>query len=589
MLVRTTHPRNGKRHERIGSATRHGGQALPAVKERIRQLVERLAALPASSRLLFGSGLIIVMMGLFLVAQYAGETDYAPLRVQPTALEPTKVWLDSEGIQYNTDDAGRILVSKSDRQVIQVRLATESTVPPSDLDWVAMMKDESNGSIWDSPEVQKQRERRFTMTLLKVMITNLEFVADAQVAIDEPDQLRGPGRGFFPATASVTVDTIDAPLTASQARTIRNIVAAGVAGMTTEHVAVTDQQGTLYAGTDQGAGAASELAETARGVETHFERQIMEVLGIQGLRVAVSALAEPRMSFETGREHGDPTTANRSSATESAKERGSSGGGRPGFGSNVGPRLNEPMGMGPSQQLAEFESEARDNDVIVDATDRAIENPGGYVYKLSAVLNVPRSYVLQRFSVEGGEGTPTREQVDALEMEIDQEFVGAISMMLQTTPPANDLKGDVVAGDVTVLFSLDTEVTAAIAPNAPLVTSGALANSIAVVGEGGGLRFWMLSGLAVLAIGAMLLVARRATRVDDLPSAEELQGEPPSLQGEVDLVMGEANEIDPPLDARELDDEELRRKQMLAQLNELVTREPGEAAVLVKQWVRQAN
>jgi len=33
----------------------------------------------------------------------------------------------------------------------------------------------------------------------------------------------------------------------------------------------------------------------------------------------------------------------------------------------------------------------------------------------------------------------------------------------------------------------------------------------------------------------------------------------------------------------------LRRKQMLAQLNELVTREPGEAAVLVKQWVRQAN
>ena len=57
--------------------------------------------------------------------------------------------------------------------------------------------------------------------------------------------------------------------------------------------------------------------------------------------------------------------------------------------------------------------------------------------------------------------------------------------------------------------------------------------------------------------------------------------------GEVDIVMGEADEVEPPLDARVLDDEELRRKQMLSQLNELVVREPSEAAILVKQWIRQ--
>ena len=563
---------------------------MPALKKNLQQLVERLTALSVSSRLLVGSGLIILLMGLFLVAQYAGETDVAPLRVQPAALEPTKAWLDSEGIEYETDDAGRVLVAKGNRQVIQVRLATESSVPPSELDWVAMMKDDSGGSIWDSPEVQKQRERRFTMTLLKVMISNLEFVADAQVAIDEPDQLRGPGRGFFPATASVTVDTVESPLTASQARTIRNIVAAGVSGMTVENVAVTDQLGTLYAGGDQGAAGASQLAETARGVEVHFERQISEVLGINGLRVAVSALAEPRTSFETEREHGEPTTANRASATEIAKERGSTaGGGRPGFGSNVGPRVNEPLGMAPSQQLAEFESESRNNDVIVDATDRAIENPGGYVYKLSAVLNVPRGYVLQCFSADGGEGEPTPQQKDLLEAEIREEFVGAISMMLQTTPPANDLDGDVIAGDVTVIFGLEIENIAAMSPGAPMDTGGALANTIAMAGESGGLRIWFLGGLAVLAIGAMLLVVRRAVRQDQLPTSEELRGEAPTLQSEVEMVMGDAKMTDLPLDARELDNEELRRKQMLTQLNELVTREPGEAAVLVKQWVRQAT
>lgn len=563
---------------------------MQALKERIQAIVERLSALSVSSRLLLGSSLVILLMGLFLVGQYAGSTDVAPLRVRTAALEATKVWLDSEGISYTTDDAGRVLVPKSDRQVIQVRLATESSVPPSDLDWVAMMKDQGGGSIWDSPEVQKQRERRFSMTLLKVMISSLDFVTDAQVVIDEPDMLRGPGRGFFPATASVTIDMVEGPLTASQARTIRSIVAAGVSGMTIDNVAVTDQQGTLFAGADDGAAAASQLEETARSVESHFEKEIKEVLGITGLRVAVSAIAEPRSSFEAGREHGEPTMANRRSESEIVKERGSTGsGGRPGYGSNVGPRANEPLGMSPRQQISEFESERRDNDVIVDATDRAIENPGGYVYKLSAVLNVPRAYVLKRLESNGSDSDPGSQEIAALESVISDEFEGAISMMLQTTPAANDLDGDVVAGDVTVIFGLGNEAYSSFGGPSSMTPGGAVASSIAMASDGGGLHVWFLGGLAALAIGAMLLVVRRAARHEQLPTSEELLGEPLNLRGEVDMVLGEANEIDPPLDARELDDEELRRKQMLTQLNELVLREPGEAAVLVKQWVRQTS
>ena len=160
---------------------------MQAFKAQVNRLAERLSELSASSRLFIGSLMIIVVMGLFLVGQYAGGTEKAPLRVRPAALDATKVWLDGEGIKYATDDAGRILVDESDRQVIQVRLATESSVPPSELDWDAMMKDEATSSIWDSPEVQRQRERRFSMTLLKVMVTNLEFVNDAQIAIDEPE------------------------------------------------------------------------------------------------------------------------------------------------------------------------------------------------------------------------------------------------------------------------------------------------------------------------------------------------------------------------------------------------------------------
>lgn len=562
---------------------------MQAFKAQWNRLAERLSELSASSRLFIGSLMVIVVMGLFLVGQYAGGTEKAPLRVRPAALDATKVWLDGEGIKYATDDAGRILVDESDRQVIQVRLATESSVPPSEMDWDAMMKDEATSTIWDSPEVQRQRERRFSMTLLKVMVTNLEFVNDAQIAIDEPNQIRGPGRSFFPATASITVSTLNGPLSAGQARTIRNLVASGVSGMEVSNVTVSDQAGTLFAGDDRGAGAAAQLDGVSRGVEAHYEQQIREVLAIDGLRVAVSALAEPRSSFESGREHGDPVTASKRGASELMKQRGASGGGRPGFGSNVATRANQPLGVSSAQNFAELEAEDFDNDVIVDAVDIAIENPGGYVYKLSAVLNVPYLYLRERYVAESASDTePTPQQLDELKRVVDIEFANAISMMLQTPPPASNLKGDVVPGDVTVLFGHGAFAVSDSSSGSGL-TAGIGGVALVAGNQPLGIRTWLLGGLAVLGIGAMFMMARRASKTDPLPTAEELLGQVPTLDAAGDVVLGEASEIDAPLEAREVDETELRRKQMLGQLNEMVVREPSEAAVLVKQWIRQAG
>ena len=198
------------------------------------------------------------------------------------------------------------------------------------------------------------------MTILMVMVGNLDFVRDAQIAIDEPDQpgarvvssSRRPPRHRGHVTACL----------AGQARAIRSLVASGVSGMSIENVVVTDQAGNLFAGEDRGIGAAAQLDGISRGVEGHYEQQIREVLGVEGMRVAVSAVAEPRSAYETGREHGEPVTASRSLASESAKERGSSGG-------TTRLRLqrrseaNAPMGVGNAQQLAEFEAESMDNEV----------------------------------------------------------------------------------------------------------------------------------------------------------------------------------------------------------------------------------
>ena len=51
-------------------------------------------------------------------------------------------------------------------------------------------------------------------------------------------------------------------------------------------------------------------------------------------------------------------------------------------------------------------------------------------------------------------------------------------------------------------------------------------------------------------------------------------------------IVGEADEASPALVGVELDDEDLRRKQMLDQLNELIKKEPSEVATLLRRWMR---
>ena len=71
-----------------------------------------------------------------------------------------------------------------------------------------------------------------------------------------------------------------------------------------------------------------------------------------------------------------------------------------------------------------------------------------------------------------------------------------------------------------------------------------------------------------------------------LYSAEELAGVPPVLEDDRTDVVGEADEAAPALVGVELDDEDLRRRQMLDQLNQLIKKEPAEVAQLLRRWMR---
>jgi flagellar biosynthesis/type III secretory pathway M-ring protein FliF/YscJ len=71
-----------------------------------------------------------------------------------------------------------------------------------------------------------------------------------------------------------------------------------------------------------------------------------------------------------------------------------------------------------------------------------------------------------------------------------------------------------------------------------------------------------------------------------MPTAAELVGVPPALQQEDSDLVGEAAETTPSLVGLEIDEDELRRQQMLDQINDMARNNPAEAAQLIRRWAR---
>ncbi len=96
------------------------------------------------------------------------------------------------------------------------------------------------------------------------------------------------------------------------------------------------------------------------------------------------------------------------------------------------------------------------------------------------------------------------------------------------------------------------------------------------------------SGLALLSVVSLLLMfmmVRRAGRQDDMPTAEELVGIPPALAETESDVVGEAEEATAALEGVEVEEEDLRRNQMLEQINDLAVETPDETAALLRKWI----
>jgi hypothetical protein len=193
------------------------------------------------------------------------------------------------------------------------------------------------------------------------------------------------------------------------------------------------------------------------------------------------------------------------------------------------------------------------------------------------------------------DGAEAKEPDEATLAPIRTEEIARITKLIEPLV-ATDAVEDAKPGTVAISWFYD------FADETPAPSIAANIGDIVLGGGGGGgggggfsvsggglIKPIGLGVLAIVSLFFMFNIAKKASVREQLPSAEELAGVPPMLESDGGDIIGEADEATPALEGMELDDDSLRRQQMLDQLNELASRDPEELSGILRRWMRNQD
>ena len=389
---------------------------------------------------------------------------------------------------------------------------------------------------------------------------------------------------------------------------IASLVAGSRAGLTVDSVRVIDgatgQQ--RRARSDQDSLSSSYL-EHAALVERQTQQKVLDLLSyIPGVVVAVTAQVDvTRVTSQTNQHlpmgQGTVSLPRKEEVTENSSVEGGAGSpaGVPGVQSNQAADITQVAGP-PGGKTQDSTSVTESENHVGNKTETVVD-PRGFPTMVAVSVNVPRGFVTKVLkasqpadaSAAGGTATePTEQQVlDAFEQRIKPGIVQAIKPQVRALT-AQGAKG-IKPAELDAL--VDQSVGVALIPmDMPevQVQSAGLLGSLASGGTGGGILGGGLLDKAILgllslaAMGMMFALVRRSSRRIDLPTAEEIVGLPPAIDGGTDIV-GEAEESESAMTGIEIGDDTMESHKMLEQVGSMVTQSPESVARLLNRWIER--
>lgn len=546
------------------------------VRQTIDLIGRRLRDLPASSKLLIGSLMIILVMGLFLVQQYAGSTATAALPISTESQADAMSYMRTMGIEFEPVN-GQLMVAKEKVDTILAQLTQREITSGESINFQSLIEKESP---FLSRDQSQKRWLTAKMNVLSRIIGQMSGVRHATVVIDEPSKVGGLGASFTPPTASVNVVMRSGEMDQDLVDAVARLVAGAHAGLKPELIAVTD--------------ALANKVRKPRSVEdftagTHLEYKIKTEQAVRskiedalsyipGVKVAVNALVDTRDVTSRSETYKDAVVGPKSERSSTSNSSSTMSGGEPGVQANTGVTLT-PGGRNGSTSSKE-ETEAK-LDPRFPAEHSLTRDPKGTALRINAAIGVPRTFLVRVFRAQKNDESaePDDAALAAIEQQQRPQIEKLVGALIDTTGTEGATAGEVVVS-VIPDFAIPAAQNSA-APEAS-AASWVMGNAPAegLIKAGG------LAALAVVSLLMMFLMIRKANVQESLPSAQDLAGIPPPLQLDDSDMVGEADESAPALEGMELDDDALRRQQMLTQINDMVTKNPDEAAALVRRWMK---
>lgn len=563
---------------------------MPFIQQTIRRVSGQLRGLHTSSKLLIGSLMVILAMTLLLVSLYSSKPDMSALPIPTVGDARTKTisYLETANIPFK-ESGGKLLVPTDQRYTILARLTDSELIQPDQIDFDSLLTDDSP---FRSREENRRRYLVAKMNVLARTISKMRGVEDATVVIDQPDRATPIGQPDLAPSASVSVRTGSGELSQSSVDAIARLVAGSHAGLRIDRVQVIDARtGRALKARDDADMSASKYMDIKLAAERHVTGKLLEYLGyIPNVRVAVNAQVDTATEESRRNTFNEAIVAPVSEKSETSSSRNTRASAEPGVRSNTGVSVATDSSGGSESTKESNQSESKSK--IPGSITHRID-PKGYPLKISATISVPRSYFvgMYRATQKDAAEDPDDAQLQTI-MQAEIENIKTAVQPLIETDAIEGAKVGIVLVSMYPDFALASLGGGAGSGSGggggglSAGTAGLMAGSTGGDDSSSMVRMISLGGLALLSIGMMFFLVRKATVREALPSIEELVGLPPSLQGDDSDLVGEAGETMMPMEGVELNEDELQREQMLRQINDLTADSPEQSASLIKRWMR---
>ena len=312
-------------------------------------------------------------------------------------------------------DGGRIRVPRGQRVAFMAALVDGNALPKV---IGGPIKDAvTSGGIFGTTKAkQEELHRNALQEELILVIRNMRGIEKASVLIDS--QADGGLRNKKTMTASVSVKpTGNLPLEEERVPNLRNFVAAAVAGLSPDSVAVTDlNTGRTFAGnasSGNGTGMGNSYAEVKRNYERNWEDKIRGALTyIPGVVVTTNVELDTDVNHVEKTVKYDPKIAQtdviESSTTTSQQSGGGGNGGRPGPASNG---ANAPGAVSSSSGNANHsqnETTKNESHGLAAGTTTEIVKASLTPTFVSATVGIPSSYI-EKLWQEANPSAPGKE------------------------------------------------------------------------------------------------------------------------------------------------------------------------------------